>query len=520
MTDDDCDTIVAECSDIGSQPLTSERTVSYASVTDGTWVIAIAAGIDNRAQPEQAVEAAISTIPEQICSKREMYTALAHAHDEVVSLGPPWSLHDTPEVTDYSAVSLCIAAWSPLGGLVVGWAGDGVAIGLWQDEDQTIRSTPISDPHIRPDGMLTKVLGQHIPMRMLPDGIETLVDVVVAEELDLPSGEFSIALLSAGVWQSLVPSWPDSGQVLSDYDLSGSLPGVSQDQLTHAEALAASMRDDVREVNSEGAITIAVARVTADAQQRRHELYARSRFSEHDVFDTPPSDTILWRYMDFPKFVSILESAALFFTRLDLMDDPFEGARSSFNREIRPMIYSDDVIQMMFRDFDVASRRDRKSIYLSCWSQGEYESEALWARYSSRENGIAIRTTCAKLVASLTCDVTSYVGSVNYVDYDATFIPENNLFYPVVYKRKEFEYEKEVRVVQKRGDLGASEESSSDEASELGVYQQVDLSLLIDEVRVAPRAQPWFLELVKASCQRIGLDVQVGMSSLADTPDL
>ena len=513
-------TIVAECRDTGTQLTSFESTVSHNSIVDGTWVIAIAAGIDNRTQPEQAAETAIATIPEQINSKREMYTALARAHDEVVALGPAWSLQDSPDMADYSAVSLCVAAWSPLGGLVVGWAGDSIAIGIWQDEEERIRSAVISQPHIRPDGLLTKVLGQHIPTCMLPDGVAPLADVVTDVELDLPSDGFSIALLSAGVWQSLVPSWSASDQALSSHRLAGSLASVVANGLADAKALAASIRDHVRQSNSEDTITATVARVTADAQQGRQDLYARSKYSEHDVFDTPPLDTILWRYMDFPKFVSILEESALFFTRLDLMDDPFEGARSSFNREVRPVIYGDEVSELIFRDLDAASHRERKRIYLSCWSQGEHESEALWARYSSRDNGIAIRTTCAKLIASLTCDVTSYVAAVSYVDYNSTFIPENNLFSPIVYKRREFEYEQEVRIVQKRGGYGASDGALGDESSIPGVYQQVDLPLLIDEVRVAPNAQPWFLDLVRASCARIGLDVQVVMSSLADRPDL
>ena len=38
-------------------------------------------------------------------------------------------------------------------------------------------------------------------------------------------------------------------------------------------------------------------------------------------------DTKLWRYQDFSKFVSLLDSGKLFFTRADSFDDPFECAR-------------------------------------------------------------------------------------------------------------------------------------------------------------------------------------------------
>lgn len=41
---------------------------------------------------------------------------------------------------------------------------------------------------------------------------------------------------------------------------------------------------------------------------------------------TTPEDTAcLWRYMSFEKFVSLLATKTLFFTRADKFDDPFEG---------------------------------------------------------------------------------------------------------------------------------------------------------------------------------------------------
>ena len=49
-------------------------------------------------------------------------------------------------------------------------------------------------------------------------------------------------------------------------------------------------------------------------------------YKEHEAFAPPPPDAVLWRYMDFTKFVSLLEKQALFFARADkLEDDPFEG---------------------------------------------------------------------------------------------------------------------------------------------------------------------------------------------------
>ena len=54
-----------------------------------------------------------------------------------------------------------------------------------------------------------------------------------------------------------------------------------------------------------------------------------------EFHDPPPSDAILWRYMDFTKFVALLEMRALFFARSDKLNDPFEGSLPKRNIEAR-----------------------------------------------------------------------------------------------------------------------------------------------------------------------------------------
>ena len=48
-------------------------------------------------------------------------------------------------------------------------------------------------------------------------------------------------------------------------------------------------------------------------------------YEDHPIFSTPEGgDTTVWRYMDFTKFLSLLDKKELFFVRLDKLDDPFE----------------------------------------------------------------------------------------------------------------------------------------------------------------------------------------------------
>ena len=67
--------------------------------------------------------------------------------------------------------------------------------------------------------------------------------------------------------------------------------------------------------------------------------------SNHPVFEAPSDTSIkLWRYMDFTKFVSLLDSNSLFFSRADLLGDPYEGSTSHFNQAAWPNVYKNDIL--------------------------------------------------------------------------------------------------------------------------------------------------------------------------------
>lgn len=43
-------------------------------------------------------------------------------------------------------------------------------------------------------------------------------------------------------------------------------------------------------------------------------------------YSIPSDETVIWRFMDLAKFVSLLKDKALFMTRADKFEDQFEGA--------------------------------------------------------------------------------------------------------------------------------------------------------------------------------------------------
>ena len=173
---------------------------------------------------------------------------------------------------------------------------------------------------------------------------------------------------------------------------------------------------------------------------------------------TPPEDdAILWHYMSLEKFVNILEKNSLFFTRADKFDDTFEGhvprqIMSIYRSAIS--IYEKKHFGELSHSPGLNSVRDlHKCVMCSCWHQGEHETMAMWEKYHMRNSGIAIKTNLENLKNSLPDRPDVFIGEIQYLDeHNQIDVLENvsipNLVHqPYFYKRKPFEYEREVRVV-------------------------------------------------------------------------
>src|SRR4051794_33087869 len=100
---------------------------------------------------------------------------------------------------------------------------------------------------------------------------------------------------------------------------------------------------------------------------------------EHEAFVRPSPTAKLWRYLDLAKYVSLISSATVWFSRADLLGDPFEGSMSEANGRLRPEVYADSEIPPeAFELFAAARRESLRRTYVSCWHKGEWESAAMW----------------------------------------------------------------------------------------------------------------------------------------------
>jgi hypothetical protein len=260
-------------------------------------------------------------------------------------------------------------------------------------------------------------------------------------------------------------------------------------------------------------------------------------FSPHPEFKAPAnSDARIWRYSDLAKFLSLIDKAALYFPRLDKLDDRFEGYYTKKSpvvdisnltpAQVKASLKTEDdnLVQeilrggRMLREF---SKMQREITFVNSWHCQEHESAAMWAQYLKTQEGIAIQSTYSRLCAALSDykEYEVYIGMVNYLDYDSDTIVQGNALTPVISKRRSFEHERELRAVvwtMQHGKNGWGLENKLKDSN--GLYVPVSTSSLIERVYVAPTAPGWVRELLESLMKKFGLSAPVLQSSLAEAP--
>jgi hypothetical protein len=244
-------------------------------------------------------------------------------------------------------------------------------------------------------------------------------------------------------------------------------------------------------------------------------------YKENEHISKPVDESKIWRYMDFTKFVSLLDKSALFFTRADKLGDPFEGSIPKLFGEARPESKRDkeSLPSPIFKNVSEYRIFLTKCTLVNCWHLNNSESAAMWKLYLKSNEGIAIQSTFNRLKTCLIDeDNEVYIGKIDYVDYNFGFIPSLDIHH-FFYKRTCFEHEKELRVI-----IQTFRQNKNDSINykkppfKEGTYIKVDLDILVDKVYVAPTSPHWVYKLIKSTVTKYGLDKQVLQSSLEEIP--
>jgi len=147
-------------------------------------------------------------------------------------------------------------------------------------------------------------------------------------------------------------------------------------------------------------------------------------YKVHPSCKTPEDGTLkIWRYMDFTKFIAMLEDEALFFANISSLTDSFEGFLT------KPTANKFRIVPEGIEPEEAARRREvgeynlglmrwgRNLLYVSAWHMNEYESAAMWKLYLKSGEGVAIQSTVANMIDSFNKTPDQiHIGKIEYVD--------------------------------------------------------------------------------------------------------
>jgi hypothetical protein len=251
-------------------------------------------------------------------------------------------------------------------------------------------------------------------------------------------------------------------------------------------------------------------------------------------------DTVIWRYLTFHKFLSLIELGAVWFAKLGIFQDAEEGLTPEWTRQkiksqhrVMEGWFRDEERKSQVRRFVEDNERDgRDLIVASCWFVGDHESKDMWAEYAQDAKGVVIKSTAGAVTRSLVQSLEKkwWIGKVTYVDllsHEGMDVYEGHQAHLRAFlKGMKYAGESELRVAtmnfvapgclnpdgsppnekQRRGFIDASNGP--------GVYVQANLSGLLDEVRVAPGASEDQYAKIQLLLNKAGIRVPVARSEL------
>lgn len=249
----------------------------------------------------------------------------------------------------------------------------------------------------------------------------------------------------------------------------------------------------------------------------------------------------VWRYMPFPKFISLMTYQALWFSKLNILQDSYEGLipakvkdrtheqNQRFKAHFNTPEYHRQIDAWPTENED----NGRELLVVTCWYLGENESHRMWEEYGGSNEAVAVKSTIGRLAKYVLVpreETVSHLGLVSYVDHDSHEMSNYEAQQAIeraFLKDKRFSHEQEVRLatLNVKTTSCASPEGKPFTPEQVaganmnnfenhGLYVGVYLDSLITEVVVCPSAQEWFAKLVCRIVELSGLPAPVSRSRL------
>jgi hypothetical protein len=259
-------------------------------------------------------------------------------------------------------------------------------------------------------------------------------------------------------------------------------------------------------------------------------------YEAHSELTLPPDDTTLWRYMDFARFLQLLEQKSLWFSRPDQFDDPLEGTYTDGEVEhLRSLDANSAVTGLSISGgYLKGPKHMRTTAYVNCWRAGAGESLAMWDLYGKGSGIVAVKSNIGVLKQVLNeSPHRTFLGEVKYVDWSLSPWDNNAL---VMCCRKDLSYQHEAEIRAIVWDIELINRNMSDaliaarlrsdypqavpdpfllekEAGVLGMEVLFDPERFITEIVVGPREKAWVAKLVENVLNRYSLKIKLSVSN-------
>lgn len=267
-------------------------------------------------------------------------------------------------------------------------------------------------------------------------------------------------------------------------------------------------------------------KISPPPPKTKPENRPETAFIQHPTLETPNDNQVVWRYMSFEQFVSLLLNKSLWFSRGDILKnmDPYEGQLPEPNLKASPnelfskifpnTPYQEDDIRRFFESHRANQDVFRANTLINCWNMFDHESYSMWKVYGKGNNCVAIKTNIGALKNSFGkyTDYDVYLGKINYIDYVSEPIDESNYLNIFMHKTPFYSTENELRcIILDDGDISIFPDNEpyywgGEEVSGLspGANVPCDINVLLRDVIIGPDSDSWFESVVKGALLQFG----------------
>ena len=241
-------------------------------------------------------------------------------------------------------------------------------------------------------------------------------------------------------------------------------------------------------------------------------------------------DAPIWRFMNLRKFKDLLSTSDLFFNRADRFPQDEQEGIPPEEYIIRVCGLNPlDVKDKLELNNNLATLAQfREAMYVNCWYLFDEEKAYTWETYGN--DGVAVVSTYSRLRAALNALPAEDDAHLGLVRYGTQHLSRYNTMMFITTKREEFARDREVRAmlwirddyagINRHHDINNAPHPrplTSPNPERVKDYhrRRVDISTLVTEVVVNPKASSLLIAEVSELVKDAGLAIPVRESALA-----